>query len=212
VDQEKLVRPAPGPVGAMADSFARLCAQAADDRRAFDRNTWSDGEAAGRFNAYRNAASRAENVAEALDREVERLRGVLAEEHERVLELQRERTLLQEQLDERKEAVDELRRELERHRPRPVLVVKDDLAAHPFLDGVELILPDAPAPRAVLEQVIGELVQAETRELEAGLRTDLTVFGRAGVEIPAGGGKPRLVPQDELQRIADLTAVEPRHD
>jgi hypothetical protein len=118
----------------------------------------------------------------ALEVEVERLRAVLAEEHARVLELQRTRDELQERLDEQKEAVDELSREVARHRPEP-------LAFRPPAGGpVVLVLPDDPATRKSLLDVLGpelDLVANEKGELVSltqALASQIadSVFGRDG--------------------------------
>jgi hypothetical protein len=66
-------KPGPGgrmprtPLAEVADSFARLAEQAQADRKLHARGTWEDGEAAGRFNAYRNAAARMANIAGVVD-------------------------------------------------------------------------------------------------------------------------------------------------
>lgn len=49
---------ASGPLESVADSFARLAQQAAEDRKRARRGSWDDAEALGRFNAYRNASAR----------------------------------------------------------------------------------------------------------------------------------------------------------
>lgn len=52
-----------GPLGELAESFARLALDAQEDRKKHEKGSWEDGEAAGRFNAYRNVAARVANLA-----------------------------------------------------------------------------------------------------------------------------------------------------
>lgn len=128
----------------------------------------------------------------ALEAELEQLRGVLAEEHARVLELQRERDELREKLDERTEAVDCLRRELDRARAAleagPTTRVLAPAIERLNREGhggppVVLVLPDDPATRSSLLDVLGQ---------------DLAIFGQAGVEVPLVG-PPRALDQGELR-------------